>query len=292
MNFKKSAAQVVENKKQRVFLIKLIIFSVLLILVPVVPFFREELFQKPIIDQLYNSLIFLFGANLVISLGRMVTARFYIRKISEDRIHGNFLLGITWISNILNVIAFILALMFLFAINPLEFLTSLTIVAAAIAILTKEYVTNMINGLIIMFTNQFSLGDQIKVGEHAGMISDITLLNIVLKNDSEDSIIIPNNLIFSAQVVNQNMLRKKIQVYFEVPLDTRFVMQELQNVIASYLLDQKQDVTKMGLSVSLVDLLKDCKRFEIRLFDEPGNAPILEKLIKEGILKFIDEVKK
>lgn len=292
MNFKKSAAQVVENKKQRVFLIKLIIFSVLLILVPIVPFFREGLFQKPIIDQLYNSLIFLFGANLVISLGRMVTARFYIRKISEDRIHGNFLLGITWISNILNVIAFILALMFLFAINPLEFLTSLTIVAAAIAILTKEYVTNMINGLIIMFTNQFSLGDQIKVGEHAGMISDITLLNIVLKNDSEDSIIIPNNLIFSAQVVNQNMLRKKIQVYFEVPLDTRFVMQELQNVIASYLLDQKQDVTKMGLSVSLVDLLKDCKRFEIRLFDEPGNAPILEKLIKEGILKFIDEVKK
>ncbi|AFL83981.1 small-conductance mechanosensitive channel [Belliella baltica DSM 15883] len=292
MNFKKSAVQVVENEKRKIFLIKLVVFLVLVILIPIVPFLNDFIFSNSFMYQFYSSLIFLFGANLIISLGRIIAAKFYIRRIAEQRIHGNFLLGITWISNILNVIAFLIAFMFLFAIKPLEFLTSLTIVAAAIAILSKDYVTNMINGLIIMFTNQFSLGDQIKIGEHFGRLSDITLLNLVLKNDNEDSIIIPNNLVFAAQVVNQNPFRKKVQVYFEVPLGTVISTQEVENEISSYLLDQGEDVAEMELSVSLAELLKDCKKFEIKAFDKPNNAQKLEKLLKEGILKFIDEIKK
>lgn len=292
MNFKKSAAHVIENKKRRVFLIKLIIFLALVILIPIVPFLSEVIFQSSFMHQFYNSLIFLFGANLIISFGRMITAKFYMRRIAEHRIHGNFLLGITWISNILNVIAFLIAFMFLFAINPLEFLTSLTIVAAAIAILSKDYVTNMTNGLIIMFTNQFSLGDHIKIGDNTGRISDITLLNLVLKNDNEDLIIIPNNLVFAAQVVNQNQNRKKIQVYFEVPLHVLISTQELENALSTFLLDQGEDVAELNLSVSLADLLKDCKKFEVSAFDTSSNSYKLEKLIKEGILKFTDEIKK
>lgn len=292
MNFKKSAAQVIENKKRRVFLFKLMIFLTLIILIPNVPYLREKVLQPSLAHQIYNALLFLFGANLIISLGRMVTAGFYMRRIKEDRIHGNFLLGITWISNILNVIAALLALMFLFAINPLEFLTSLTIVAAAIAILSKDYVTNMINGLIIMFTDQFSLGDQIKIGDNTGRISDITLLNLVLKNDNDDSIIIPNNLVFAAQVVNQNQKRKNIKVYFEVPLSVLISTLEVENALSSFLLDQGEDVAKIDLSVTLADLLKDCKRFEISVFDKYSNADKLEKLLRDGILKFTDEIKK
>jgi len=292
MNFKKSAAQVIENKKRRVFLFKLMIFLTLIILIPNVPYLREKVLQPSLAHQIYNALLFLLGANLIISLGRMVTAGFYMRRIKEDRIHGNFLLGITWISNILNVIAALLALMFLFAINPLEFLTSLTIVAAAIAILSKDYVTNMINGLIIMFTDQFSLGDQIKIGDNTGKISDITLLNLVLKNENDDSIIIPNNLVFAAQVVNQNQKRKNIKLYFELPLSVLISTLEVENALSSFLLDQGEDVAKIDLTITLSDLLKDCKRFEISVFDNYSNATKLEKLLRDGILKFTDEIKK
>lgn len=289
MNLKKSAAQVIENKKRRVFLIKLAIFLVLLILIPI---FQAFVLERYFIKQLFASLLFLLGSNLIISLARMLTARFYMRKIKEDRVHGNFLLGITWISNILNAIVLIIAIMFLFAINPLEFLTSLTIVAAAIAILSKEYVTNMINGLIIMFTDQFSLGDKIKLGDNIGTISDITLLNLVLKNENDDLIIIPNNLVLSAQVVNQNPLKKKVQVFFEVPLSTSLSTNEIEETISSYLLEKVDDVAELNLSVNLSDLLKDCKKFEIKVYTKPSEEQKIERIIKEALLLYIDEIKK
>ncbi|MCH7413481.1 mechanosensitive ion channel family protein [Belliella sp. R4-6] len=289
MNLKKSAAQVIENKKRRVFLIKLAIFLLLLILIPI---FQTLVLDSYFINQLFTSLLFLLGSNLIISLARMLTARFYMRRIKEDRVHGNFLLGITWISNILNAIVFIIAIMFLFAINPLEFLTSLTIVAAAIAILSKEYVTNMINGLIIMFTDQFSLGDKIKIGDNIGTISDITLLNLVLKNENDDLIIIPNNLVLSAQVVNQNPLKKKVQVFFEVPLATIITTNEIEDAISSYLLDKVEDVAELNLSVNLSDLLKDCKKFEIKVYSKLSDEQKIERIIKEALLLYIDEIKK
>ncbi|MCH7398599.1 mechanosensitive ion channel family protein [Belliella sp. DSM 107340] len=289
MNLKKSAAQVIENKKRRVFLIKLAIFLLLLILIPI---FQTFVLDNYFIKQLFASLLFLLGSNLIISLARMITARFYMRKIKEDRVHGNFLLGITWISNILNAIVFIIAIMFLFAINPLEFLTSLTIVAAAIAILSKEYVTNMINGLIIMFTDQFSLGDKIKIGDNIGTISDITLLNLVLKNDNDDLIIIPNNLVLSAQVINQNPSKKKVQIFFEVPLGTILSTNEIEEAISSYLLEKVDDVAQLNLSVILSDLLKDCKKFEIKVHTKPSEEQKIERIIKEALLLYIDEIKK
>ncbi|WP_291784438.1 mechanosensitive ion channel domain-containing protein [Cecembia sp.] len=95
----------------------------------------------------------------------MVTARIYLRKHRYENIHLYLLLGVIRISNILISIVFISALIMAFGLRPLEFLTRITIVAAAIAIVSKEYIANTINGLIILFADQFALGDMIKINE-------------------------------------------------------------------------------------------------------------------------------
>src|SRR5690606_11041092 len=143
--------------------------------------------------------------------------RLYLRKKSHDPMRSNFVLGINRIAEILNVGIFIISFMLLFGRDPLEFFTSITIVAAAIAIVSKDYITNMINGLIIMFSDQLTLGDIIRIGDQEGKITDVTLLNIVLTNEDSDLVMVPNNLLLTAQVVNHSKQHiKKLTFEFDM----------------------------------------------------------------------------
>ena len=98
----------------------------------------------------------------------------------KSNIKDNFILGIDRIQSILDTVFFALAFIVFLGNDPKSFLTSITIVAAAIALTFKDYITNMINGLIIMFSDQLSLGDHIKIKDIDGKIVDITLINMVL----------------------------------------------------------------------------------------------------------------
>jgi small-conductance mechanosensitive channel len=128
--------------------------------------------------------------------------RFYLQKTDDAKVQPNFVIGIDRISSIVNVNIILISFMLAFGIKPLEFLTSITIVAAAIAILTKEFIANIINGLIIMFSDQLEIGDKIHIGKSTGFIRDITLSNITLKNDTGEIILIPNSMVLSSEVIN------------------------------------------------------------------------------------------
>jgi small-conductance mechanosensitive channel len=213
-----SPFRIIETKKKRIFFLKLFIYLAFMLGAKFAPVIQDFLINYPGMNSLHTAILFLLGGNILISLARLITARIYLGKAKDEKVHGNFLLGISWISNILNSLVFVIALMLAFDIQPLEFLTSLTIVAAAIAILTKDYVTNILNGLIMMFTDQFSLGDTIKIGDIQGVIEDITLLNVVLKKDDGYKTMIPNSLILNAQVTNFRILQqKKIEFLLELP---------------------------------------------------------------------------
>jgi small-conductance mechanosensitive channel len=165
-------------------------------------------------------LIFLISANLIISIGRFITVRIYLRQREETKVQPNFVLGIDRIEGLLNSFAILISFMLAFGIKPLEFLTSITIVAAAIALLTKDYITNIVNGLIMMFSDQLEIGDKIQVGRHIGFIRDITLVNLVLKNDAGEIILIPNAMALNSDVVNFSK-NNTHQVIFDIELSSK-----------------------------------------------------------------------
>src|SRR5690606_28119309 len=171
MNRTKTELQEGENRKRTVFIIKVVVFVLLLVFGAQIIRYSGEL-GFPIINVL-NAVGLFLGGNIIVSLVRIITVRLYLRKKSNDPMRSNFVLGVNRIAEILNAGIFVIALILLFGEKPGEFFTSITIVAAAIAIISKDYITNMINGLIVMFSDQFTLGDTIKVGEHEGKITDV-----------------------------------------------------------------------------------------------------------------------
>lgn len=204
-----------ENKKRIRFIVKVLIFSSLLFCFN---YFRTDILNFGIPKYLIKAFEFYLYADLLISLIRLIVVHFYIRKHKLKRgVKYNFEVGINHIANILHTFVFTGAALLLLNIDPLGLITSLSIVAAAIAILSKDYIGNMINGMIIMFSDELNLGDEIKIGDVKGKITDITLTNVHLINDDEDLIYIPNSIIFTSQILNFTKRRvRKVSFDFDL----------------------------------------------------------------------------
>lgn len=186
----------------------------------------------------YGLNTFLTGS-VLISVGRFLLISWYGRRgRGSERIRGNVVLGISQFAGVLNMVFAVLGMMLALGINPRDFLTSITLVAMAIALLFRDYITNMISGLLIMFSDRFTIGDYIKIGEYQGRIIEITLSNIVIRNEDDDLVLIPNNTVFTLNIVNQTLENKrKMIIDFNLPLershDRDGLEERLRSVIAN-----------------------------------------------------------
>jgi small-conductance mechanosensitive channel len=177
-----------ENKKRIWFLVKAVLF---ILAVFAIDNFKSDLIDLGIPEHYLKAVRFYLYADLWISFIRLAVVFYYQQKHKLLKgVKSNFILGINHIANILHT--FIL----------IGSITSLSIVAAAIAIISKDYIANMINGMLIMFSEEVMIGDEIKIGDVKGKVTDITLVNMHITNDDEDLIYIPNTMAFTSQIFN------------------------------------------------------------------------------------------
>jgi small-conductance mechanosensitive channel len=130
------------------------------------------------------------------------TALFVYRRRNHIKGKDNFTIGINTIYYVFVIILLIILAMAILRVNIREFFTSISILGAAIAILAKDYISNAINGMILMFNNQISIGDRIQIGGHKGKITHISLLNLQIINEEDDLIYIPNTNVLSQDIIN------------------------------------------------------------------------------------------
>lgn len=221
--------------------------------------------KKTIRDIAYGLNTFL-TASVLISIGHFILVKLYNSRNEQQVVRGNFVLGITRVATVGNVFFIIVSLMIAVGINPKDFITSMTIVAMAIAVIFREYITNMISGLIIMFSDQFSVGDRIKIGEYQGKIVDITLANLVVRDEDDDAVMIPNNLIFTATLVNKTSQKSnKIVVKFELPIDRAVAVAELERYLSPLFQKNPNLDHSQGFTIKVADLAKDYIKYKVEV---------------------------
>ena len=220
--------------------------------------------EYPRIDKIAGAAMVFLGPSLVISILRLIIIYWYIRKHRfKNNIKDNFILGINRITSILDTIFLSMALLSLLDIKLKDLVFSVSIVAAAVALTFKDYVTNMINGLIIMFSDRLSLGDHIKMGDHEGKILDITLINMILQNEDSDMVIIPNSVVFSSVIINQSKQNiKKLSIEFDMSLKNGYTPEYLENYLTKIIADYSDNVVDNGLTVKTIAINKDAAVFK------------------------------
>ncbi len=289
MNHLKSSIRVKENVRKTYFAVKLILLIILQIFYAGDTIVAPFLEKYEIINHIVRALIFLLSANLIFSLGRIITLRIYLQQREETKVQPNFMLGIDRIEFLLNLIAILISLMLAFGIQPLEFLTSITIVAAAIALLTKDYITNIVNGLIMMFSDQLEIGDKIQIGRHTGFIRDITLINLILKNDAGEIILIPNTMALAADVVNFSK-NNTHQVIFDAEIISKneIHLNQLEEALQQILVQYPDVVVKEGAQLNILERKTENLLIRYQFPIKSGEKPT-EILVKKALNQaFID----
>lgn len=150
---------------------------------------------------------------------RLLIIAFY-RPSNPHLRRDNFTIGISHLAKVLYAIMGGVLILSLFDISVKEAITTLSLIAAAVVLMTKDYIGNLINGMYMTFARVINIGDQVQIEEHKGKIMDITLTNVHLLNDDDDIIYIPNNKVFTGEIINYTRRElKKSSIDFEIPIE-------------------------------------------------------------------------
>jgi small-conductance mechanosensitive channel len=207
------------------------------------------------IHTLFSFFIFWLSVRLIVRVLKWWYRKH--NKIPAEK-DDNVIYGISNLYFLLIVTFGILTALALFGINYRELFTSLSIVAAAIAIISKDFITEIISGFLISFSRQINNDDYVKIGEHKGRIIDIKLAKTTLLNEDDDLIIIPNNKVFSSEIINYTQREvKKISTEFEIGLDAFDSLEQIETELAQTLEEYQKFIRKDSLNLKIVGIKKD-----------------------------------
>jgi MscS family membrane protein len=208
------------------------------------------------LDLLLGFFIFALSANILIVLLSSLYRRSRHMKAKQG---DNVVLGIKNIYYLLMAGAIITTILGLFGIDPKTLFTSLSIVAAAIAIVAKDYISEIISGIIISFsTNELSVGDYIKIGQHKGKIIDINLTKIAFLDEDDDIIFIPNTKVFASEIVNYTKKQiRRVSIEFEAPLAAVPSVEALEAYLTDSLKDYHEFIEEGSFWLRVVEIRKD-----------------------------------
>jgi len=119
---------------------------------------------------------------ITLSLAILALKGFYRRRKKLKRGQtDNLIVGTNNIYYLLLIGGAIADVLLLLGFDLFTFFTSLSIFAAAFAVLSKDYISNIISGMLIAFSDEINIGDFVQIAGKKGKVIDITLSKYRLK---------------------------------------------------------------------------------------------------------------
>jgi small-conductance mechanosensitive channel len=225
-----------------------------------------------------NFLIFALGFNLLIIFLSFVYRRRQKLKFGK---RDNVIIGMDNIYILVMSCAIVITLLSFFGIEPKSLLTGLSIVAAAIAIIFRDFIANIIAGIAISFSDEVSIGDYVKIGSNKGLVSDITISRLAILNDDDDLIFIPNIMLFDTEVINYTKKGiRKVNIEFEMKIEYLDTIEHLEHDLIESLQDYRTYIEDDSFRLKIVQILKDSLHLKFYFVLNEVN-PEMEKQIRK-----------
>jgi len=175
--------------------------------------------NSDVIKYLLFTLITLAAAFVLSTITQRIM-RFYIKR-SVLRIKANPT-QFSFIKNSVSFVIYTVALVIIFLKIPTlnsigkAIFTGAGILAAIIGFAAQKTFSNVISGIFILIFKPFSVGDTIETGtSHRGIVEEITLSHIVLRDYENRRIVVPNSVISDETIVNSSILDERIKKHIE-----------------------------------------------------------------------------
>lgn len=210
-----------------------------------------------------------------------------------DMIHDGFLLGLRNLFILFSSLVVGATLFGFFGIDFKTLFTTLSIVAAAIAIVTKEFLNDILIGIFLGFSKNFEIGDYVKIDDEKGKIVEIGLLKLKLLNDDDDLMLIPNSKVYSSEVTN--FTKRDISILsidFQIAIAKITSIDDLENELIHSLDSFAEYIHEESFLLKIVEVKKDYLdlKFQYRLknLDRELQRQIRRKTVRQ-VLSYVTQ---
>jgi small-conductance mechanosensitive channel len=209
------------------------------------------------------------------------------RESKTLQMRDNLIVGLSNLYSIFTVFAFIVGSLSILGLSATKVFTSISIVAAALAIISKEFITDIIIGLINGFSTKIELDDYVKVGEQRGKILDMGLQKITLQNDDDDIVYIPNTTFYNSEIINytkKDIRRMSIEFILHIKYirDIEVLEKNLNSIISEF----EDHVEKNSGTVKIVHIEKDHIKLKYQYTLKEVSRDI-HRNIRKQIMRFV-----
>ncbi|MEM6319601.1 MAG: mechanosensitive ion channel domain-containing protein [Bacteroidota bacterium] len=208
--------------------------------------------QRPNVHLVINYL----GFVLLFSLATRLIKYLYAKRNRLLRNHRNNIhFGIDNIARVLLGLGFIITVFGLFGIDLKSLLTSLSIVAAAVAIISRDFINDFLVGLYFSFSRNFEINDYIKMGDHRGKTTEIDILKIRLLNDDDDLVIIPNSKIYNSEIINYTKRDiRRMSIDFQLDIKAVSDIESLEKDLITSIADFSEYIEPASYNLKIMEV--------------------------------------
>ena len=246
----------------------------------------DNIFGFFISDKFYLPILYIL---IGIVLYHIIT--YVITKISKVEIKGKKAdkKKLTMMSLVKNIIKYaigifvILAILEVYNIDTTKIIASLGILGAVVGLAFQDIIKDLIAGFFILFDNQYSVGDYVKINEFTGEVIAIGMKTTKIKAYTGEVKIISNSSFH--EIINYNMALTKLLV--DIPVSYTTDIDKLENVLEKIKPEIKKidnvkndiellGVTQMAESAIIYRIAIDC-------------LPYTHFAIKRNVLKLVKQ---
>lgn len=167
---------------------------------------------------LYALLVLIIGFYLIKLTTKLLSKSLKKSKI-EPSVHS-FLLSLL---NISLKVSLLVSVASILGIPPTTFIAVLSAAGLAIGLALKDSLSNFASGLLILVFKQFKVGDYVETGAYMGTVKEIHLLYTVLNTFDNKRVIVPNQQITNAVLVNYTAEEtRRVDITFGIGYDDDF----------------------------------------------------------------------
>ena len=208
------------------------------------------------------------------------------RNYAKRRGAKNFVYGVENIRKLLLGGVVVFTMFSLLGIDVKTLLTSISIFAAAIAIVSKDFVNDLIVGIYYSFTDVFEVGDYVRFYTYRGRVADIGLLKVKIMNDNDDVVILPNGKVYTNEIINYT--RRDVRLLsIDFEMDIRAIKnidqleRELKESVNQYAVMIEEDSYLLKIVEVKKDFMELKFQFRLKSFDRPQQREIKRKVVRE-----------
>ena len=230
--------------------------------------FYKDRYEQTSMSTVMDILVVYFAMYITSHVAKIIILSSYRKRNKFHREHfDNLTIGISYVTSLVLHLSFFTVVLGYLNVDVKTFLTIFGIFFAGLSWVLKEYVVSTINGLIIMFSTNFRIGDYILVDGNMGKIRNVTFLHTEIQTDEGNITYIPNNIILGSEVINFSKAKTKtIMFNLDVPSSCFIRLDALHEEIRNELFRAYPDIIeKVNMNIGRIKTGSANLKFQIVL---------------------------